>query len=121
MAELKALVVDDEPLLLEVWRALLDMLPCDVTTVASGNAAVAALQNETFDLVITDVRMPDGDGFEVLNYLRGQQHPARVYLCSGYLDDESNITASYDIAGIIRKPFSFAEQLAHFRGLSDTG
>ncbi len=114
---MKVLVVDDEKLLLEIWQNLFAMLEIETRVASGGHAALALLRQETFDLVITDVRMPDGDGFVVLEHLRKEAgRRVATFVCSGYIDDEKTVLSPYEIERIIRKPFSFGEELEYFRG-----
>ncbi len=52
----------------------------DVTEASSGFAALQALPNGRFDLVITDVNMPDINGLELIKFVRGHAHLARLPL-----------------------------------------
>ena len=62
--------------------------------------------------------MPDGDGFVVLDYLRDEaQRRVPTFVCSGYIDDEKTVLSPYAIERIIRKPFSFGDELEFFRAL----
>jgi CheY-like chemotaxis protein len=71
------LVVDDEPsVLFALSEGLSDRRGgVRVVTAANGIEAVAVLEAEPVDLVLTDLRMPDMDGFELLTFLR-RNHPA---------------------------------------------
>jgi DNA-binding NtrC family response regulator len=60
------LLADDEPLSREFLQEALASFGCDVTAVASGDAALDALARGAFDLVVTDLRMPGADGMQVL-------------------------------------------------------
>jgi CheY-like chemotaxis protein len=67
------LVVDDDPDTLEVECALLESQGCTLTCVESVEAAVAAIEKERPDLVITDCAMPIQDGFDLLDRIKA--HP----------------------------------------------
>src|SRR5688500_12426532 len=68
----KVLIVDDEPaVLFALSEALADRRRgVKVATAANGHEAVAILESEKVDLVVTDLRMPEMDGFELLAWLR---------------------------------------------------
>ena len=75
------LVVDDELFILELSeRALEDV--CDVTTASSADAAQALLEQEEFDLVVTDLRMPGAlDGLGLYGWARDKQpHVAQRFV-----------------------------------------
>lgn len=73
----KILLVDDEPsVLFALSEALTDpRRGIEVVTAADGGEAIALLQTEPIRLVVTDLRMPNVDGFELLAHLR-RHHPA---------------------------------------------
>lgn len=67
----KVLCVDDNPANLLLVQTLLEDLGADVLAVDSGHAAISAVQNDTFDLVLMDVQMPVMDGRECTEQIRG--------------------------------------------------
>ncbi len=89
MNDVSILVVDDDD---DVREALLDELsPHYVVTSAScGEEAFALLSANRFDVVISDLRMPDHDGIEVLDFAQVQQHGIVRILLTGYLDDRAH-------------------------------
>jgi signal transduction histidine kinase/DNA-binding response OmpR family regulator len=69
LSELKALVFDDDPAMLSLLKEVLEHL--DIKTYAFTNFELAQKEdNLTFDFVLTDIQMPNTDGFEVLNRLK---------------------------------------------------
>ncbi len=83
IAPLSVLVAEDEEgirMLLAHW---LSEGGHHVQTVEGGQQAMRLLHNEHFDLVITDVVMPDGDGFELIPAIRKIQPSARILAISG--------------------------------------
>ena len=66
----RVLVVDDDALLRDALRLLLDELGAEVTEAAGGAEAIVHLQAGRFDLVLCDLRMPDVDGFAVIRWIR---------------------------------------------------
>src|SRR5262249_44094756 len=75
----RVLVVEDSPTMRSfVATALEGAGIVDVTEAASGFAALQALPNGRFDLVITDVNMPDINGLELLKYVRGNAHLGKL-------------------------------------------
>jgi two-component system, OmpR family, response regulator len=66
----RLLVVDDEPTILELLSGSLRLAGFEVVMAASGAAAVRAAASSRPDLVLLDVMMPDGDGFETLRRIR---------------------------------------------------
>jgi len=70
----KLLLVDDDPILLNLLGKLLRRSGHAVTEANNGEEALAAAAREPFDLIITDVMMPGLDGYELTRRLRA--HPA---------------------------------------------
>jgi two-component system OmpR family response regulator len=115
---LRALVVDDEQQLAEIISDLLRLEGWQVATAIDGRSALQARQRLEPDVVILDVSLPDGDGFQLLTEMR----KAQPELCVLFL---SSRTAIEDrIAGLragaddyVTKPFSFQEVLVRLQGL----
>ena len=70
---MRALIIDDEQYVRLVLEHTLREEGCDVVVASDGNAGIVALQSETFDCVITDLRMPGIDGLNVLAWVRDHQ------------------------------------------------
>jgi len=66
----KVLVVDDDPFALESMAKVLEGESYQVATVAGGSEALDLLRQDSFDLVLTDLKMPEVDGLEVLRQAR---------------------------------------------------
>jgi CheY-like chemotaxis protein len=70
LTDARILVVDDEPILLELFEKWLRKIGCGkVFTAANGKAALSLLQLESFDLLVSDVRMPAMDGITLVRCL----------------------------------------------------
>src|SRR4051794_20493611 len=80
----RILVVDDMELNRDHLRKVLEGY--DVETACDGRSALERLQAETFHLVITDLRMPDMSGFELLSNLRADRVPVGVIVLTAYGD-----------------------------------
>lgn len=72
---LRVLVVDDEIEIAELLSEMLQLAAYDVTTVHTGEGALALLQQEHFDAIVSDLRMPDLDGIAMWRRL-GRDVPA---------------------------------------------
>jgi CheY-like chemotaxis protein len=96
------LVVDDEPEFRRLVREVLSAY--SVTEAENGHQALSVLREEKIDLVITDIRMPEMDGFGLLENVRGQFPSIPVLATSGYVDAEELQESGFD--GFIEKPVS---------------
>ena len=78
------LVVDDEPDLLELVSLTLSRMSLDTRTAADVATARRLLKSESFDLCLTDMRLPDGDGLDLVGWI--QENASQ---CSGSRDHRS--------------------------------
>ena len=83
------LIVDDEPSARTTLGLLLRKRSHRVTEVEGVAAALKALTDDAFDVIVTDLRMPDGDGLDVLRAARAHCPDADVILLTAYAGWES--------------------------------
>ncbi|MHB8791706.1 MAG: response regulator [Desulfobulbaceae bacterium] len=104
------LVVDDESQQRDVTGKMLSILGYTVTTLASGEEAVAYLQDHTVDLLLLDMIMPGINGRETYERII-QNHPGqRALFISGYSQDkEVERGLLLGIDGFVKKPFTLEE------------
>jgi signal transduction histidine kinase/DNA-binding response OmpR family regulator len=89
----KVLVVDDDQFALRSMAKVLGGESYQVVAAASGSGAIDLLKQESFDLVLTDLKMPEVDGLEVLRQAREIAPQAVVLILTGYASLESAIEA----------------------------
>ncbi|MEO8247906.1 MAG: sigma-54 dependent transcriptional regulator [Burkholderiales bacterium] len=89
----RVLVIDDEPDLRTLYELSLLREGYRVETAADVAQALEHLRAQRFDAVITDMRLPDGSGLEVLNYLKSQQRPERCVVMTAYGSAENAVEA----------------------------
>jgi len=108
----RILIVDDDPLVPRTLRILLRKHGHDVDAVASGHEAFALMAEAPYDLVISDINMPELDGFEVLRHVK-QEHPGtEVILVTGYGTIENAVRGMKDGAfDYVTKPVLDDEML----------
>ena len=70
LAGIRVLLVDDEPDALEMMSSALETCGASVTTAASAHQALESLARERFDVLLSDIAMPDGDGYELIRGVR---------------------------------------------------
>ncbi|GAM08873.1 transcriptional regulatory protein ZraR [Geobacter sp. OR-1] len=109
----KVLVVDDEAVIREGMKRILDGAGYAVETFASGYSAIERMQEHEFDLVITDLKMPGMNGIEVLKSIKILQPEVPVILITGYAAIDNAIESMKSgAADYIPKPFTPDEILA---------
>lgn len=87
----KVLVVDDEVDFLETLVKRLKKRQITATGVTSGKTALELLENEHFDVVILDVRMPGMDGIETLKAMKRMRPIMEVIMLTGHASVESGM------------------------------
>ena len=79
----KILLIEDDSQLLDVMTAFLECEHHEITTATNGKQGIKRLESHQFDLVITDVLMPEQDGLSVLMWLKNQSHRPKIIAISG--------------------------------------
>jgi two-component system, NtrC family, response regulator HydG len=103
-------VVDDEPKLGKLVAEMLELDGHYVQRVGGGKEALSAMGNFSMDVVVTDLRMPEVDGLEVLGAAVKQADPPDVVLMTGHGSTESAVEAmKRGAADYLSKPFSMDE------------
>ncbi len=111
-ADLRILLVDDSKLARRlITRTLGNMGLSNITEAEDGRAALPLIQQQEFDLVITDYNMPHMDGQELVWFIRNKSNQPKVPVMMVTTEgDESKLAAvqSQGVAAIIDKPFDAA-------------
>jgi diguanylate cyclase (GGDEF)-like protein len=116
----KILIAEDDELIRMVIRRLLEREGFEVTTCNDGSAALAFAYENTYSMILSDVRMPLLDGFELLRRLRELPESERtpvVLLTSMGKDEDVHRGFELGAADYIVKPFSSSELLSRVRRL----
>lgn len=104
------LVVDDDPVTADMILQALQKENYNITIATGGARAMEEGRHQKFDLILTDLRMPDTDGLEVLQWFRKEQPEAIVVLMTAFGSSSSAIESiqqgAYDY---ISKPFKIDE------------
>jgi len=102
----KILIVDDEPSIVSTLVDSLEALGYDSVGVSSAFEALAELDKVQFDLVITDIRMPEKTGIELLSDIKSKYNDLPVVIITGYpLAYPPEKAMSEGADGYIPKPF----------------
>ena len=87
------LIIDDEESMCRFLTVLLEKEGYRVVSSTTGRAALALLDNETFDVAITDLKMPDMDGIEVLEGIKAKCPSVPVVILTAHASTTSAIEA----------------------------
>lgn len=110
------LLEDDEALALGIEFTLKDE-GFSVTRCASVEEAIGTFDGDKFDLLILDVMLPDGNGYDVCKYVRKKSEVPIIFLTA--CDDEVNIILGLDIGAddYITKPFRVRELISRIKAI----
>jgi CheY-like chemotaxis protein len=123
LAGLNILLAEDNPVNALLIRELLRRRGHQVREVATGGGAVAALETESFDLLLTDIHMPGMDGIEAARAIRAMEEKNSrprmpiVALTADALETGKRACREAGMDGFLTKPVDPAELEEMFRGL----
>jgi signal transduction histidine kinase len=107
---LRALVADDEESVLTVLAEMLRGMGHQVTPALGGPAAIELLRHETYDVVFTDLGMPEVNGWDLAAVVKSRRPDCAVVLVSGWgFQLEEDAALSRGVDRVLAKPFSFVE------------
>jgi DNA-binding NtrC family response regulator len=109
---MKILVVDDEAVVLESCKKILNSEGFEVALMSNVDDALAALDKERFSLLLVDIKMPKRDGLSLMDMLRKRKETIPIVVMSGYSTDKTISEAKQMGANnFISKPFTPEELL----------
>ena len=110
----RLLVVDDEPSIREMLQIFLKREGFDVSVAACGREALNLIRNGAFDVIVSDIQMPDMSGIELLREIRAEAAPGQFILLTAFATTETAIRAlKMGAFDYILKTDNFMEELKH--------
>lgn len=113
------LVVDDEPSLATMAREMLSSQGYRVLTANSGEQALEILEKETIALMVSDVVMPQMDGYQLAATVQQQYPHIKILMVSGINDRHNSVTGDLPPANMLLKPYELKTLLERVRNLLD--
>jgi signal transduction histidine kinase len=89
----KILVIEDEPQVRESYLDMFTFFGYEVEAVANGQEGLSRINKKDYDIVVTDLNMPEMDGLEVLKYIKKRKSYIEVIVITGYATLENAIKA----------------------------
>lgn len=115
---MKVLLADDDPGILETTSDILRTAGFDVTAVADGRLAAAAVSRDRFDIVVLDVMMPGLNGVETVDEIRKTSPDVRFVIITAYSDSELvDDVRRRGVSDIFFKPFDVAVLLSRLESI----
>lgn len=116
----KILVIDDDTAFCVMLKTFLQKKGFDVTNAFNGQEAEEYINKQVFDVVLTDIRLPDSDGLKILKRVKEISLDTQVILMTGYTDIKTAVnsikTGAFDYVG---KPIN-PDEILHTIGLALT-
>ncbi len=111
------LVVDDVPAMRVSLQTALEAVGHHVTVAESGTGALERLATSHFDVIVTDIWMPDGDGLHIVKQLRDRPVAPRIFVMTGggpklSIETTSNLAAVWGAEQVFIKPFDERKLIA---------
>ena len=115
MTDAHILVVDDEPLAAEQVARFLEGPSVRTSTAGSGRSTLALHTSDPADMIVTDLRMPDGDGVELMHAIRVSDNELPIIVVIGQVLREAEAEAlDAGATVLLRKPLDLNELAAAF-------
>jgi DNA-binding NtrC family response regulator len=110
MIQLKILVVDDEPIVGKRLKPALAKVGHQVDVVESGLEALRKIEENSYDIVVTDIRMEGVDGIEVLRQAKARSAQTLVIMITGFATvDSAKEALKLGAFDFIAKPFKLED------------
>ncbi|WP_264990057.1 ATP-binding protein [Lysinibacillus piscis] len=116
----RILIVDDDPVNLQVLVNVLSTEPYDVETALNGAEAIKKLQNTIFDLVISDIMMPNMSGYELAQHIRKQFTISELpilFLTAKQQHEDIQLAFISGANDFVKKPMEYVEFKARVQAL----
>lgn len=118
---MKILVVDDEPLV--VWSIVQALEPMKhyVDWAFNGKEAIQRIKNNMYDLLITDYKMPDVTGVEVIKKIKEINSSAKIIVITAYKNENELVEAIKNnlINRMIEKPYNLDDVLKSIKEVTE--
>ncbi|WP_457570211.1 sigma-54-dependent transcriptional regulator [Desulfurobacterium sp.] len=115
---MKALIVDDEKSIRDILGMMLEEFDFEIEEAASVEESLKKLENNNYNLILLDLRLPDGSGMEVLKKVREKQLKTEVIIITAFASSETAKEAiKLGAFDYVAKPFDVSELRLIFRNV----
>jgi PAS domain S-box-containing protein len=119
---LRILVVEDEPTTLRLMARLLRGLGHEVETAGTIASGLVAVEGGRFDLIVSDIGLPDGSGLELMRRVVARRGPVPGIALTGYgMEEDIRRSREAGFTAHLTKPIDFAKLEAMIRQVAPTG
>ena len=114
----RILIVDDERAIRDLTKDILSSHGYKVFGASSASEALTILENETIDLLLSDVIMPEMDGYELAHIIHHTHPNIKIQLCSGFAKTKGKSVTNETLAEkLLTKPFTSKQLLTRIKEL----
>ncbi len=107
LKKLNLLFVDDNKFTRKLGKSFFENIFKSIKTSSNGKEAIENIKNNKIDVVITDINMPEYDGFELTKYIKAHYPDIIVIFLSAFFDTDTLLKAiEIDVDGFLLKPFN---------------
>ena len=107
LKKLNLLFVDDNKFTRKLGKSFFENIFKSIKTSSNGKEAIEIIKNNKIDVVITDINMPEYDGFELTKYIKAHYPDIIVIFLSAFFDTDTLLKAiEIDVDGFLLKPFN---------------
>ena len=108
----KLLIIDDEEAVAEILEAFLED-DFDCTICFGGEEAIEAINSNKYNLIITDLEMPNVNGFDIIAHIQTLEYKPVVLISTGHGEEDPEVKKALEAGaqGAIVKPFNDTEKL----------
>ncbi|MCK5041374.1 MAG: response regulator [Sphingomonadales bacterium] len=115
------LIVDDNESILRMNEDILSMYGFTTISTTSGAEAIEILKKNAVDIVLSDITMPNMNGFELAKQIRANYPNIKIQLVSGYADNTYNTDGVEDLyENILTKPFDITQLVDKIKELVES-
>jgi two-component system, OmpR family, response regulator len=116
---MRILIADDDPRLCRMLQRALERAANAVDTAATGNEAFLKISGGGYDVLLLDIRLPDGSGIDLMRRLRAGEEWVPIVLMTGGGTDPADVASALDAGAddFVKKPFSLDELQARIRAV----
>jgi len=105
--KVKILVIDDDVQVLDVVQLTLDCVGYDVDKTTSGTKALELAKNKQYDLIVSDIKMPEISGVDIIKKLKENNYNTHFILMTGFSGEYSEQSVlALGIDAYLEKPFN---------------
>ena len=107
------LVIDDEQVIIDAVVKICKLENHNVDAAINVKTAIEKISKNYYSIIVCDIMMPDGDGFQILDELRNKNIDSALIMMTGYSTVENAVNSLYQGAvDFIPKPFTVDELLS---------